>query len=1071
MRPLLRASRRLYSDKAYSSSLRLPNTAFPLRAPPSEREEPFRRRTADDLYKWQWENAKGPLFVFHDGPPYANGSLHMGHALNKVLKDIINRYHVLLGHRVHYVPGWDCHGLPIENKALQKLKTTHHSVPAEQIRKVAKETAEYEISVQKAEFRKLGVMADWDGEGGTYRTLDHKYEIRQLRVFQELVKKGLIYRQFRPVYYSPSSSSALAEAELVYVDNHASTSVYVAYECDRNALPADFLSHAGSKPINLLVWTTTPWTLPTNMAIAINPEMDYTLVKAHSTDAFYIVGTELLPSLSSILGELTPLTSTKGLTLLSHTPLYTPLFASPSGPARLPVIPSAHVTPSSGTGLVHTAPAHGLEDYHAFNAYLSLSNAKSKPLLCLVDQFGKFSGDTIASAGWLDEEVGSRLKGKKVLSEGGKEVIEILKERNALVGVEEIRHRYPYDWKTNKPVIVTATSQWFADLTKIKSEALERLKDVKFYPESARTRLESYISSRSEWCISRQRPWGVPIPSLHVRRRSSSSSDSTSTSTSQEPEKTILTPSSLTHILSVLSTHPSRTTHWWTGPVRDFVEPHLLIQYPETEWEWNKGTDTMDVWFDSGSSWVGVLDAVDSSGGVRLDGGDNGGDGVKTIADVVLEGSDQHRGWFQSLVLTAVGVSAPSLSSSSTQKKAEGEYETDSNGKKEGEEGNEGIPNLGSTRIRPYGTVITHGFVLDQAGRKMSKSVGNVISPMSIVDGGKDTKASPPHGASLLRLWAATIDYGKDTPLGPAVIQQTGETLRKIRNGARFMLGNVGKGCGVEEGWAPGVGDMSLGDRYMMYELYYLEKGAKEAYATYRFPQVVTALDRLAKVTLSSFYLDITKDALYADSLYAPQRKAAVWVMKEILETMKIVMAPILPHLSEEINEHLQKGKGNDETKLSVFTEGWRDIDEKWNDPAVERDMKTLFKVRTTVLNLLEQARTDKLVRSSLEAGVDIILPDGVDFVKPREVETLFEQESFLPTLFIVSDVSLGFPIDEGGAIDSPTWSVSETVDIEGSNGKMHICVRPAKAQKCPRCWTYTKEEGDLCGRCAEVLA
>ncbi|KAF8586622.1 isoleucyl-tRNA synthetase [Ramaria rubella] len=1019
------------SNKAYAATLLLPKTSFPLRADPSVREIPFRERTSEKLYKWQWENAKGTLFVLHDGPPYANGSLHMGHALNKILKDIINRFHVLLGHRVHYVPGWDCHGLPIENKALKELRTGHRSLPAQKVRAVARQTAEREIAVQKSEFRKLGIMADWTNDDGCYRTIDHDYEIRQLRVFKALVEKGLIYRQYRPVYYSPSSRSALAEAELLYVDDHTSQSVYVTYDCKLQIVDAHLRqiisSHIPEFSVKLLVWTTTPWTLPTNMGVAVHSDLDYVIVKTTQAEEFLVISADRLPSLHHVIGDSITICRLKGSDLVHSR--YTGLFQKRDSPFRsLPVINASHVTSASGTGLVHCAPAHGTEDYHAFLSQNLLSQPdgtlgdKGQELRCLVGPDGTFFEESISNAEWLAESAGERLSGKRVLTDGSAEVIEILKEMGALVKEEKIKHRYPYDWKTNTPVIVTATSQWFADLSLIKTEALEILQKIQFVPQTSRTRLESFVRDRSEWCISRQRPWGVPIPALY----------------NEATGQAVLTPNSLEHIVQILE--QKGVDHWWDGPVDDFVSPALKGEYGDIVW--TKGGDTMDVWFDSGTSWTGIAKTLPAypKGNQETE--------LWTIADVCLEGSDQHRGWFQSLLLTAVGFSS---------KLARGSARTN---------------DTGDPLISPYGTVITHGFVLDKEGKKMSKSLGNVISPMSIIEGGKNIKTEPAHGADALRLWAASVDYGRDSLLGTVVIQQTVESLRKIRNSARFILGNICQSSNQSLGIQ--VSDMNLADRYMMFELYQLEKTAKDAYAAYRFAQVVTALDRFAKVTLSSLYLDITKDVLYADSPESPRRRSVIWVMNEILRTMKIVMAPILPHLAEEIHDHASAdlAVSSSENRLSVFTEGWKSVGEEWNNPAIEQDMGKLLSVRGTVLTLLEQARTDKLLRSSLEAVVDIIIPGDLspsDEPEPRLLELLREQESFLKTLFIVSDALI---IDEGSlGVEAPDWSRSTNMELEGGDHMINIRVRPSTKHKCPRCWTYSRErEASLCDRCNEVL-
>ncbi|TFY83159.1 hypothetical protein EWM64_g848 [Hericium alpestre] len=837
----------------------------------------------------------------------------LGHALNKILKDIINRYHVSIGDRVHYIPGWDCHGLPIENKALKDLRKEAHTLPPNTIRKAAEATARREIETQKAEFQELGIMADWR-EPTTYRTLDHEYEIRQLRVFQKMVERGLIYRHYRPVHYSPSSRSALAEAELVYTDDHVSHSVYVTFSVETNfASPAlqKLLGSLGETSARLLVWTTTPWTLTANMGIAVHPEMVYELVRGRDAgDGILIIAADRRLALEPVVGDVDVLATVTGSDLVDTA--YIPIFSSlAAASAPLHILPSSHVTPDSGTGLVHCAPAHGAEDYNAFRALNLISSSTS--IVCHVGAEGAFTDEVAIVVG---PEAGKTLAGQEVLKGGSKAVVNLLEGIGALVKIEKIRHRYPYDWKTNEPIIVTATSQWFANLDGIKQDALQALEKVSFYPEISRNRLESFIKSRSEWCISRQRVWGVPIPSLHHI----------------PTDRAVLTSESLSHILSVLQT--KGVAHWWDGPVSDFLPPSLSAE----EGEWRKGTDTMDVWFDSGSSWSQL---------------------PEQHADVCLEGSDQHRGWFQSQLLTAVGARSSE----------------------------------GSTPQAPYGTLITHGMVLDQEGKKMSKSLGNIVSPMTVIKGGKDKKKDPAYGADVLRLWAATVEYWRDMSIGKTILSQAAESLRKIRNSARFILGNIGPKEVRERLQRVEQKDMHIAERYVMHELYQLEQVALEGYANYNFPKVMNALGNFANITLSSLYFDITKDCLYADSLSSFERRSVVTVLEQVLTTMTRVMAPVLPHLAEEIHHTLQ---GYEDLAMgsSVFAKKWEplvcpcssrnakvgsDVGDvqppNWEDVVAEKSMTELLRVRSAVLALLEKARGDKNLKSSLEAEVDLILP------------------------------------------------------------------------------------------------
>ncbi|KZP15924.1 isoleucyl-tRNA synthetase [Athelia psychrophila] len=988
-------------NKAFTDTLLLPKTSFPLRVDLSNGE--FRKKTSEDLYKWQWENNQGPLFVLHDGPPYANGHLHMGHALNKIIKDIINRYHVSLGQRVHYIPGWDCHGLPIENKALKDLGKSAHTLAPPEIRSAARRTALEQIDVQREEFQQLGIMADWgqsiEGkETGVYRTLDPAYEMRQLRVFQKMVEKGLIHRNHRPVYYSPSSRSALAEAELVYTDNHVSHSVYVSFQVD--ATPDLWARIPGMESctakVGLLVWTTTPWTLSANMGIAVNPNMIYSVLKRPKNNgadpSYSVVAQDRVDALQKYLEGYEEVATLAGKHLagLSYLPLFTALHGS-APTVGLPIIPASHVTSDSGTGLVHCAPAHGAEDYAAFRS----SGLLASGMVCHVDPIGAFSPEIADVMGAVAAE---GLVGQAVLGEGNKAVVNLLRTmEEVLIGVERIKHRYPYDWKTGEPVIVTATSQWFANLEGIKEDAHLALKDVTFIPDISRNRLESFVRSRSEWCISRQRVWGVPIPALHH----------------VPTDRVLLDTHSLSHILSVLDARGQGATYWWEGPVEEFLPPG--IRETAQEGEWKKGMDTMDVWFDSGTSWA-LLEQFAASG--------EGWEGRKHFADVCLEGSDQHRGWFQSQLLTAVGCS-------------------DANG-----------------AASPYKTLITHGMVLDAKGKKMSKSIGNIVSPMTIICGGKDKKKEPAYGADALRFWAATVDYWSDMSIGPTVLNQAAESLRKIRNSARFILGNIGDEEGQRQFERVGRDKMGIAERHVMHELYRLEQVALEGYSSYNFPKVVNALSNFANVTLSSLYFDITKDCLYANDPNSLERRAVATVLEQILTTMTSIMAPIVPQLAEEVH-HTTQGHGP-----SVFVKKWTPLSSEWDDPTTEQDMQVLLGVRSTVLGVIEQARSNKLLKSSLEAQVDIIVPHGVE---TSALALLRREKDFLKTLFIVSEVVV---CDEVTLDTRPAeWVFTDILHLPGCNKDVTVRVRPSSLDKCPRCWTFTRHKHDtLCQRCDGVL-
>ncbi|MGA0309390.1 MAG: isoleucine--tRNA ligase, partial [Vulcanococcus sp.] len=664
------------------------------------------------LYERLSEENTGPCFTLHDGPPYANGALHVGHALNKILKDIINKTALLQGKRARFVPGWDCHGLPIELKVLQGLKSSERAeLTPVSLRKKAHAYALEQVEGQKAGFRRWGIWADWDQP---YLTLQKDYEAAQIGVFGAMVLAGHIYRGLKPVHWSPSSRTALAEAELEYPDGHSSPSVFAAFPAVE--LPSELagtLEQAGLSPaqatakggLAVAIWTTTPWTLPANLAVSVNERLDYAIcaIEAQGDNpapaaSHLVVAAELRESLETSLGlSLKPLVSVKG-SALEGLQYRHPLLERTS-PV---VIGGDYITTEAGTGLVHTAPGHGVDDFNTGRKY-------KLPVLCPVDE-----------AGNLTAEAGP-FAGTNVLKDANPTIISALEETGLLLKQERYEHRYPYDWRTKKPTIFRATEQWFASVEGFRQAALDAIAQVEWLPASGRNRIEAMVSERGDWCISRQRTWGVPIPVFYHR----------------ETGEVLLNEATLSHIQGLIAEHGADV--WWE---RD--EAGLLPEtYAAEASQWRKGTDTMDVWFDSGSSWAGVL------GGIE--GASSRAPQLHYPADLYLEGSDQHRGWFQSSLLTSVAVNGHA----------------------------------------PYKRVLTHGFTLDEKGRKMSKSLGNVVDPAVLVSGGKNQKQEPPYGADVLRLWVSSVDYSADVPLGPGIVKQLADVYRKVRNTARYLLGNL----------------------------------------------------------------------------------------------------------------------------------------------------------------------------------------------------------------------------------------------------------------------------------------
>ncbi|KAK3816161.1 MAG: Isoleucyl-tRNA synthetase [Benniella sp.] len=1000
----------------FSSTLLLPKTPFPIRSEGATREAELQSRYTTDLYPWQRVNNPGELFVLHDGPPYANGHLHLGHALNKLIKDFVNRYRVMRGFRVDYRPGWDCHGLPIELKALAELKVKDRSqLSPMDIRTVAQASALSAIEVQKKEFLSYGIMGDFDNG---YVTMSKDFETRQLKVFHEMMNKGLIYRANKPVYWSPSSQTALAESELEYKDDHKSRSAWVGFEVEK---PSEALYKVLPKSASLkaVIWTTTPWTLPANRCVAVHPKLSYTLFRASNSldpSAVYLAATDRMGEMKRRFNSSTGGTSGTEVTLdtigeVLGQDLVGAKYKHPLTTESLPFITADYVTADSGSGLVHTAPGHGMDDYKAclplgIEAY------------CPVDNVGKFTA-----------EAGKDLEGLHVQTDGTAKVIDILKEKGSLIQEQAYVHKYPYDWRTKKPVILRATSQWFANVGTIKEDALKAIENVRIVPESARRRLEGFVQSRTEWCISRQRSWGVPIPVLYE----------------VETDEPLLTGASVQHIINMVKEHG--TDAWWTMSTEELLAP----EYRNNGKEYRRGFDTMDVWFDSGTSWTMIEEKMPRPH-------------LPFVADVYSEGSDQHRGWFQSSLLTSVAL----------------------------------------TGKAPYGTLITHGFLLDEKGFKQSKSLGNTVDPAVVIFGGKNLQKNPAYGTDVLRLWAASSEYTKDIAIGKTILSQVAESVRKFRITARFLLGNLN---GFKENEQVKYEDLSRLDKFMLAEVYQFSKNVTSGYDDLLFNKVFTQLQYFTSTTLSSFYLDIIKDSLYSDAEKSLQRRAIQTVLFHTLNAFTRSIAPLAPHLSEEVYEHYRDCFATPQP--SVFRSGWLHAPESWNNIQLRDEFSVLKQLRGEANQLLEQARAAKLIGSSLEATIEIQLTGspissvGEDVSRSQGLgpdqdqdhqqhqqfndrhhkisawslgELLNSYADELKSLFITSDVSLTrSPSGATSRVDLPnikdTQVFTRDVLVPGL-GTCRMVLRRATMHKCPRCWTFTSVEADtLCARCAPVVA
>ncbi|KAF9584979.1 hypothetical protein BGW38_004412 [Lunasporangiospora selenospora] len=964
-------------DQRFSSTLLLPKTSFPLRSEAGARELDLRKRCTTDLYGWQREANPGDFFVLHDGPPYANGRLHLGHALNKLIKDFVNRHRVMKGYRVDYRPGWDCHGLPIELKALSELKVKDRSsLGAIDIRTAAKASALAAIDMQKQEFLSYGIMGEF--ENG-YRTMDKDFETRQLKVFYEMMKKGLIYRANKPVYWSPSSQTALAESELEYKDDHKSQSAWVAFDIEN---PSGVLSEkAPGIPLKAVVWTTTPWTLPANKCVAVNPKLNYTIFRPQSQssdNSAYIAGTDRMTEMASRFSsdkDASPVTL-EILGSISGEELVGTSYKHPLTSQSLPFIPADHVTAESGSGMVHTAPGHGMEDYKACQAY-------GIEAFCPVNNVGKFTA-----------EAGAELEGLSVQKEGTTKVIEMLKAKGSLIQEQPYTHKYPYDWRTKKPVILRATSQWFANVGSIREDALKAIETVQIVPESSRRRLIGFVQSRTEWCISRQRSWGVPIPVLY----------------DVATDEPLLTEESVQHVIGIIKEHG--TDAWWSMSTEELLAP----LYRNNGRAYRRGYDTMDVWFDSGTSWTMIAEQIP-----RPD--------LPFIADVYSEGSDQHRGWFQSSLLTSVAL----------------------------------------TGKAPYKTLITHGFLLDEKGFKQSKSIGNTVDPAVVINGGKNLQKDPAYGTDALRLWAASSEYTRDIAIGKTILSQVSESIRKFRNTARFMLGNLNNFKEVD---SMPYEKLSRLDKYMLSEIYNFSRNVDTAYDEFMFSKVFTQLQFFSSTVLSSFYLDVVKDTLYSDSEKSEQRMAVQTVLFHTLDAFTKSIAPLAPHMAEEIYENYRECYKTPQP--SVFRSGWLNTPECWNNTELRDDFAVLKHLRAEANQLLEQARTAKVIRSSLEATLEICVGKNDD---KEDLVTLIEDyKDELKTLFITSDVTVSTVSENSKPATTEGASVSEVIFerevLVPRKGSCTMTLRKVQLHKCPRCWIYASDTQDeLCGRCHSVVS
>lgn len=923
----------------YNKTLNLPTTEFNMRGALPQREPGWVKDWQDkQLYHKMIKNNEGkPLYILHDGPPYANGDIHLGTALNKVLKDFIIRQKNMSGYQAPYVPGWDTHGLPIELKARKKAGVTSDISPVE-LRKICKEFALHYLDIQRSQFMRLGVLGEWENP---YMTLKPEFEAKQIEIFGNMAQKGYIYKGLKPVYWCPDCNTALAEAEIEYEEDPC-FSIYVKFAVKDDQGKLSKLGIDVSKTY-FVIWTTTTWTLPGNMAICLGPEYEYCAVKANGE--YYIMAKELAPAAmkAAKIEDYELIGSVTGKEL-EYIVCQHPFLDRDSL-----VIVGDHVTLDSGTGCVHTAPGHGVEDFEVcVNHYPQIQ------IVVPVDSVGKLTKDAGEFAGLTTDEANKAIAKK-------------LEETGNLFAVEKIVHQYPHCWRCKKPIIYRATEQWFCSVEDFKADAIREIEKIKWYPSWGEGRIKNMVTDRSDWCISRQRLWGVPIPIFYC----------------EECGEAHIDDASIKAVSELFRKEGSDA--WWTHDASEILPAGTKCKKCGCE-KFRKETDIMDVWFDSGSSHAAVLMEHP---------------GLQWPADLYLEGADQYRGWFQSSLLTSVAWKG----------------------------------------VAPYKAVCTHGWVVDAQGKTMHKSLGNGIAPEEVTD---------KFGADILRLWVASSDYHSDIRISNDILKQLSEVYRKIRNTARYILGNLYDFNPDTDS----VADDQLHelDRWALARMDEVAKECNEGYEEFDFHQVYHAIHNFCTIDLSNFYLDIIKDRLYVEKPDSVSRRAAQTVIYRILRDMTLVFAPILAFTCEEIWANLPKSSDHN-PEACVFNEMPKG---KAGDETAEFMAKweRIRKIRDEVNKALENARNQKTIGKSLEAQVTL-KADGELYA------FLKENEAVLEPVFIVSKVVL----EQGAAAQT-------TAETEG----LEVTVSKAHGEKCERCWAYSDTVGKdekhptLCARCAAII-
>jgi len=915
----------------YAKTLNLPKTSFKMKANLAQKEPLTLRdwKKAEIYEKSLKEGA--PFFVLHDGPPYANGDIHIGHALNKILKDIILKYKRLRGYNAPYIPGWDTHGLPIEWKIMEELGEKAKNMTPLQIRQECKKYALKWVEKQKEGFKRLGILGNWDNP---YVTLRPEYEAEQLKVFKEIYENGYIYKGLKPVYWSPTTETALAEAEIEYKDV-TSHSIYVKFEGEK-----DLTDKLGVDEASILIWTTTPWTLPANLGVFLHPEFDYGLYKTEKGNL--VVAKDLAEDVFKTLDLSYELLKEFKGTELEYTHYQHP-FLDRKGL----VMNADYVTIDAGTGAVHTAPGHGADDYNYSLKYnigiLSPVDDKGH----MTKEAGKYEGMFYAKA--------------------SKAIVEDLTESGHMLYHTTFVHSYPHDWRSKKPVIFRATEQWFIsiDESDIRENALKALENVEFVPSWGKNRIGSMLETRPDWTISRQRVWGVPIPLFYNRAT----------------DEVIYEPEIMDRIIELVK--KEGTDIWWKYEAKEIIGDELLEKYNLKDVDIRKERSIMDVWFDSGVSHRSVLVPRN----------------LPRPADLYLEGSDQHRGWFQSSLLTSIA----------------------------------------STKDAPYKRILTHGFTMDGQGRKMSKSLGNTILPKDITE---------KYGADILRLWVSSVDYREDVRISENILQQMSDAYRRIRNTARFLMGNLNNFDYAND--KVDYKDMFEIDKWAMHKLEELKEKTTEYYDKYEFYSLFQEITYFCSMEMSSFYLDIVKDRLYCEGTTSIERRSAQTVLTEVLKVLVRIISPVLSFTADEIWERIPEALKEEE---SVHLSKWIEANPEYLNEELAKKWDKIARLRREVNKKLEAERQTGLIGHSLDARVLLNIANAeYSFIKDYT-------ENEVSDLFIVSQVK--FVND----------SLAES-EIEG----ISIGVEKASGEKCERCWKYDEEVGhdhnhlDVCPRCASVL-